>query len=686
MKNLLFEIGLEELPASFVNPTLNQIREKSTSLLNDANIDFDKILTYSTPRRITLVVEGLAERQSDIVEEIKGPPKKIAIDSNGELTKAGEGFLRKFSASIEDVVFEQVGNQDYLYLHNKIIGKDVIEVLPSLLSELISSLNFPKPMKWGSLNTRFARPIRWIVALLDDKILNFEYADVKASNFTMSHRFLGKGKLSLNDASDYLEVLEDNYVLADISKREALIQDQITKIEKENSFTAIVKKHVLDEVVNLVEYPTAFVGSFDKDYLSLPDEVVITPMQDHQRYFPVRDKSGQLLPFFIGVRNGDTNHIENVMKGNEKVLVARLSDAKFFYDEDLKKPLLSYTEKLKSVIYQEDIGSYYDKVQRVEKLALKIYKSLEMGLIEEDLSVAAKLIKADLTTQMVFEFPELQGIIGHKYALAQNYDNHIAKAISEHYMPTSSNGDLPESDYGSILSIADKLDTIVSCLAVGLNASGSQDPYALRRQAVGIIRILIENNYRLNLKELYEFSYDLLSSKKFSKEELWEELWKFFNTRIRSVLDVYSYDVLDSVLASNNYVISDLASIAKAISRFKSSQNYSSLITGYKRANNLAEKAAKDFSLDSSLLKEEYELKLYNDYKRINSSFENYLANFEYFEALEIFSSLEEPINQFFDNVMVMVDDNNIKNNRLALLQNIVELIKPLADLSLLVE
>ncbi len=687
MRKLLFEIGLEELPASFISPALQQLKDLFISNLNELNLDFNGINTYGTPRRLSVIIDQLSTKQNDIDEEIKGPPKRIALDDDGNLTKAGLGFMKKFNANESDLYYKDYNGQQYLYLNNHIEGKKTIEILPNLLVSIIESISFPKPMRWGSSDIKFGRPIRWLVAMFGKDTLGLEYADVKSDSITKGHRFLGEKIIKIDHPDDYISLLKENYVIADIKQRESMILDQISELEENYGFDIDVEKWLLDEVVNLLEYPTTFVGNFDKSYLELPEEVIITPMQDHQRYFPVRDADGELMSHFIGVRNGSKKYIENVKSGNEKVLIARLSDAKFFYQEDLKKPLISYNEKLKNAVFQEDIGTIYQKVERIKDLALFIEAELNLPTIDKEVLIkAAELSKADLATLMVYEFPELQGIMGEKYALAQKVDEKIATAIKEHYMPTSSNGELPQSDYGAILAISDKIDTIVSALAVDLSASGSQDPYGLRRQAAGIIKIMVENDYRIDLYQLFSISFELLGKSFKQKDELWKEFWDFFTTRIRSVFDEFSYDTFDSVFETDNYIILDIYQLSKSLMEIKNSNKYSSLIAGYKRANNLAQKAKKDYLFGLDLLQEKEEKELFHAYDSIKDKFNENIKQLEYTAALTLFSTLEDKINNFFDNVMVMVDDEELKHNRLALLQNIVDLIKPISDLSKLVE
>lgn len=684
MSRLLFEIGLEELPAHVINQSLSQMESLAAELLNDYRIRYEKIESCGAPRRLTLMISGLAEQQTAATEEIKGPPQDIAL-KDGKLTQAALGFLRKNNASETDIHWQEFQEKNYLYLFREIESLPSKKLLPEILTAILQRLRFPKLMRWGSSSQLFVRPIHWLVALLDEKAIPLSFAGIESGRTTRGHRFLGKGNLSINSPADYLAILEADYVFADGRKRRKIILDKIREFEDKHNFQVVIDSDLLEEIVNLVDYPVPFVGSFPQEYLELPEEVIITPMQEHQRYFPVRDRNGKLLARFVGVSNNP--NLERIISGNEKVLVARLADARFFYHEDMKYELEQYNEKLKKVIFQEDIGTVYQKLERVRDLALEIGQLWQINSAEMDiLQKAATLSKADLATQIVSEFPELQGIMGRNYALAQGLPREVAMAIEEHYRPIAADGQLPETPSGKILALADKLDTLTSAFAVKLTASGSQDPYGLRRQAMGIVRILLDTKLPLDLKSLVEKNYDRLQKSFITKEELWRQTREFLELRLRNALSEYRYDILDAAVSAEEIDVYEIAKMATALDHIRKSESYAGLIAGYKRANNLAEKNPTDQMPNAKLFTEEAESKLYQSWLEIESAFTKAVKEQNYIHALELFSGLEQPINTFFDKVMVMVEDDAVRQNRLALLGFIVSRIRPLVDLSKLTE
>ncbi len=688
MTKLLLEIGTEEIPAAFIPPALEQLAEYSQELLKGARLTYSTVSTYATPRRLALIVSDLSMQQPDLAEEIKGPPSRIAVDQSGNLTKAGLGFARKLNLDQKDLITKEIKGQAYLYAIKKTPGLPAKDILPALLTKLIDKLSFPKPMRWGSNPIRFARPIRWLVTLLGNQLLSFDYAGLKSDFYSKGHRFLGKASVKIASASDYVAVLKQNYVIADMAERREMILAQIKEIENTHGLRVMADEKLLTEVTCLVEYPTAFLGKFQQEFLELPEEVIITPMREHQRYFPVRYSDSSLADYFVGVRNGTAEYIDTVISGNEKVLAARLADARFFFTEDQNNGLEFYLEKLKSVVYQEKLGTLYQKTLRITSLT--DYLSQELTINDQEAKqahTAARLCKADLATAMVYEFPELQGIMGEKYALNQGYPANVAKAIREHYLPQSADDDLPQTIQGIVVALADKIDTIVGCLAAGIKASGSQDPYGLRRQATGITRILIENKLTLSLKELNKVALDQLPNLGNISENIFEELAEFFAARLRHYLQIiqgYPYDIVDSVL---NCTVDDLYAAyckAAALNGLKQTAEFNSLITAFKRANNLAQKAAWQV-LNPNLLQHDSEYTLYQRYSSVQPGFKEAISARDYKTAFSLFASLEQPINNFFENVMVMDEDEGIKNNRLALLQAIVSMTAELADLTQIV-
>ncbi|MBQ6631204.1 MAG: glycine--tRNA ligase subunit beta, partial [Romboutsia sp.] len=611
---LLFEVGVEELPSRFVSSTLDQIKNNLTKMFNENRIEFDNIKTYGTPRRLTFIVENISEKQSNLEEEVKGPSKKIALDADGNFTKPALGFMKSKGLKEEDVVFKTVGKDEYIFGTIRQEGKETSEVLKSILPEAVKNVTFPKAMRWGGRNMRFARPIRWMVTLLNDKVFEIDLEGIISSNVTKGHRFLGQSEFEVNSLEDYLTKLEENFVILDQDKRKELIRKQC--IEVANSLGGEVEfdEDLLEEVTHLVEYPTAFYGEFDEDYAKLPKEVVTTPMQQHQRYFPVV-KDGKLLPNFIAVRNGNDYRIDKVKAGNEKVLVARLEDALFFYKEDTKKTLESYTEKLKSVVFQAKLGTVYDKTLRIENLSSNIIDLLNLQQDKEDAKRAAKLCKSDLVTNMVFEFTELQGIMGREYAKVSGENEAVCEAIFEHYLPRFAGDILPKTNAGIALAIADKLDSIAGFFAIGIQPTGSQDPYALRRQALGVLNIIMDSKLDIDLKKLVELSLENYSNLEFNKDEVINSIMEFFKERIKNLFRDLGirYDVIEAVLSSDINDISDMYLRANELNNWLNKDELVEMLTAFNRVSTLAQKAISS-EVNENLLKEEAEVNLYKEF------------------------------------------------------------------------
>ena len=682
---LLFEVGVEELPSRFVESTLAQIKNNLTKLFNESRINFNDIKTYGTPRRLTFIVEGISDRQSDLEEELKGPSKKIALDADGNFTKPALGFMKSKGLKEEDVVFKTVGKDEYIFGTIRQEGKETSIALKEILPEAVKAVVFPKAMRWGGKNMRFARPIRWMVTLLNDNVLEVDLEGIVSSNITKGHRFLGQSEFEVNSLEDYFAKLEENYVILDQVKRKEMIKNQCIEVAKSLGGEIEFDEDLLEEVTHLVEYPTAFYGEFDEDYAKLPKEVVTTPMQQHQRYFPVL-KDGKLLPNFIAVRNGDDYRIDNVKKGNEKVLEARLADALFFYKEDTKKDLESYTEKLKSVVFQAKLGTIYDKTTRIESLSTNILNLLGLNNENEDTKRAAKLCKADLVTGMVFEFTELQGIMGREYAKVGGENEAVSEAIFEHYLPRFAGDILPQTNPGIALSIADKLDSIAGFFAIGIQPTGSQDPYALRRQALGIINIIMDRKLDVNLKDLVELALDSYSNLEFNKDEVTSNMMEFFKERIKNLFRELGirYDVIDAVLSSQVNDISDMNVRAIELNNWLQKDELVEMLTAFNRVSTLAQKAVCS-DVCEDLLKEDAEVKLYNEFKNIKENVKELLNEKKYSESLDCFASLRPSIDAMFDSVMVMDKDESIKNNRLGLLKQIYDTMLSICDLSKIV-
>ncbi|WP_100010623.1 glycine--tRNA ligase subunit beta [Lentibacillus sediminis] len=685
-KDILLEIGLEELPARFVDSAQKQLETKTAEWLEGKRISYDSIVSFSTPRRLAVLVKNAAEAQVSLEEEMKGPAEKIAKDDEGNWSKAAIGFTKGQGKTVDDIYTKEIKGTSYIFVKKYIEGKQTQDLLPGF-KEIITQVQFGKNMRWGSNSMRYGRPIRWLAALYGNEIIPFELAGVSAGNTTEGHRFLGE-IVTLEEPSDYEKKLLDQFVIANPKKREQMIVEGIRELEEKENFHIPEDEELLDEVRNLVEYPTVFAGSFSKDYLDLPAEVLITSMKEHQRYFPVKSAIGELLPYFVGVRNGDDRELATVIRGNEKVLHARLSDARFFYEEDLKLSPDHFLDKLERVVFQEKLGTYGDKVKRVVHITEQLSELLELnGETKEAAKRAAQIGKFDLTTNMVNEFTGLQGTIGEKYALFFGEKPAAAKAISEQYLPKQAGGELPETTAGTVVSIADKLDTIVGCIAVGLVPTGSQDPYGLRRQATGILRMLKENNWDVSLEQLLIITqnlYQTLDIEWTEGADLTKELDAFFRLRASYLLReaAIGQDVIQAVLANGIGIFAHTFEKAQVLSEKRNDESFKYIQEALVRVLNLAEKAD-DSEVEPALLATDSERELYAAYQKTLAEY-NQKADKHAEEKLLILGQLAEPIHAFFDHTMVMVEEDEIRNNRLGLLQKIANLVKNYADLAVI--
>ncbi len=690
MKSFLLEIGTEEIPARFLNPALNQMKELTHNLLEEKRITYEAIKVLGTPRRMAVFVSGLAEAQTSILTEVKGPAGKVAYDTEGQPTKALLGFARSQGVDVDELQLKKVGSVEYVFAAKSDKGRATYEVLAEISPFIISSLHFPKPMRWGDLEFRFARPIKWILALYGEDIIEFEIAGISSGRTTYGHRFLSNEPISLANPGQYSEKMKNAYIMPNPEERSRVIWGQVEKAVQ--AVGGIVEKdqELLAEVNNLVEYPTAFVGSFDPDFLRIPKEVLVTVMREHQRYFPVSSLDGKLLPKFVGVRNGTEDHIDVVRAGNEKVLRARLADAAFFWDEDLKVSLGERVPALEKIIWQESLGTVYDKVERIKLLVDFIGQELNLEeSMKPLLKKAASVCKADLVTNMVYEFTELQGVMGREYAIKSGENPLVAKAIFEHYLPRFAGDELPETQIGRILSLADKFDTLVGCFAIGIQPTGSQDPYALRRQALGAGNIILDGQLILSLKELAAQAYKGYGEKvslKVPREKVISELEDFFKQRIRGLLidKGFAYDIVDAVFAAGIDDLLGAVQRVEALEQFRLEPAFEAVITAFDRANNLAKKH-QGADLLPQLFEYQEEEVLYQAITTAQRDIESFLAQRDYKGALNRLADLREPVDNFFSAVMVMVEDENVRSNRLALLNNIALLVSPLADLSKIV-
>ena len=683
-KTLLLEIGTEEVPAHVMPGILAQLKENAEKTFAGLRISYDSVKTVGTPRRTALIVEGLAETQADLSKENRGPALNIAFDADGNPTKAALGFARGQKVDAKDLVKKD----GYVYAMIHEAGGQTRDLLSDTLKGLVDGLNFPNNMHWANLDYKFIRPLRWLVALYGDEVIDFEVAAVKSGRVSRGHRFLSEGDFEIPNADSYEKACEDNFIIVDQEKRCAMIRQQVEEVAAANGGKAEIEEDLLEEVLYLVEYPTALCGSFDEKYLKLPAEAVITPMRDHQRYFPVL-KDDQLLPLFITVRNGGKEHLEIVQHGNERVLRARLEDAQFFFDEDRKKSLEAHGEKLKTVVFQDGLGTIADKAVRLEALAGYIADKLEVSETEKkDACRAAKLAKADLVTGMVCEFTELQGIMGREYAKLDGESDAVAQAIDEHYMPRFAGDAQPASVAGRIVSLADKIDNLVATFSRGLIPTGSQDPFALRRQALGIVNMLNEAKYHICLKGLVNKELDLLNiTDEAKRTKLQNDVAEFMKLRLKNVLSEAGirYDVVDAVFVD----INDMYAVglrAEAVNEAVKAEEAAQTIQAFNRAGNIARKAdGVEAAVNPDIFVNEVEGVLNDALKLAKAKVENAVAEQNYAVAIDELTKLAAPIDNFFDAVMVMDKDEAVKNNRLGLLKSVDNLICQVADFSKIV-
>ena len=670
-KNLLVELGLEEMPAYVVTPSMKQLRDKMAAFLTDNRLTFDKIEMFSTPRRLAVRVSNLSEKQTDLTEDFKGPSKKIALDAEGNFTKAAQGFVRGKGLTVEDITFREVKGEEYVYVTKQEIGKPVEELIDGVV-DVLTSLSFPVNMHWGSNTFEYIRPVHTLTVLLDDESFLMNLFDIESGRTSRGHRFLGH-EVKIQSADSYEEDLREVFVIASPMERENMILDQIKEIEKMHNVHVEIDEDLLDEVLNLIEYPTAFIGRFDERYLDVPEEVLVTSMKVNQRYFVVRNENGKLLPYFVSVRNGNAEHLENVVKGNQKVLVARLEDAEFFWREDQRLVISDLVEKLKNVTFHEKIGSLAEHMERTAKIAALLAEKAHLSTREvKDVTRAASIYKFDLLTGMVGEFDELQGIMGEKYALLAGENTAVARAIREHYLPTASDGELPDTKVGAILAIADKIDTILSFFSVGLIPSGSNDPYALRRATQGVVRILDKFGWHIALDELIEQLYALqFDSLTYSNKE---QVLDFFRSRIEKMMDNdIPKDIVTAVLTSSTFVVRVLVEVAALLAEKAPEDSFKSSVESLARVFNLAEKAETASVVDESLFENAEE-------KALHAAIENLTLSDDLADNIEQLFALSPVIDAFFDNTMVMVEDEAIRANRLALISALMTKAKKVAQ------
>jgi glycyl-tRNA synthetase beta chain len=681
---MLLEIGLEEIPAHVVTASAEQLTKRVSDFLQAKHLKFTGIKSYSTPRRLAVKVSGLADKQPDIEEEIKGPSKKVAQQADGSWSKAAIGFTRGQKLTPADIYFKELKKTEYAYVKKFIAGKTATQVLPQL-KEVVAAMTFPTMMHWADYDFKYVRPIRWLTALLDDQVIDFQILNIKTGRTTQGHRFLGH-TVELSSATDYPAVLTSVFVIADAAQRKQMITDQIKKLAQKNNWQIIVEPELLEEVNNLVEYPTVFAGSFAPKYLQIPDEVLITSMRDHQRFFYVCDQNGKLLPNFVSVRNGNHEHLGNVVSGNEKVLTARLEDAAFFYAEDQKTSVVEYVAKLKKVMLHDKIGTLFEKMQRVGYLTAALADQLGFAAqSKQQLARAAQIYKFDLVTGMVGEFAELQGVMGEKYALLQGEDPLVAAAIREHYLPIEAGGKLPQTKVGALLALADKLDSITSFFAAGMIPSGSNDPYALRRQAAGLVRIALAFNWPVSITGLQQLTAQLAQK----HPELYQkikpahqaELTSFLMDRLQQQLEnnKFDFDVIATVTATPQNPLIGIAHAAKILQHHRNDPDFKETIEAASRVLRLLLKVDQTqlTQVDPALFENESEKELEQAVTTLKP-----IQNLQ--QLYQQLQTLQKPIAEYFDQTMIMTKDLRIRNNRLAQLKQLAALFEPFGDLTLL--
>ena len=680
-KDLLFEIGAEEIPAGFMPNILGQLKQLAETKLNDAHLPFESIATYGTPRRLALIVKGLADTSAEISERHKGPSASIAYDADGNATKAAIGFARGKGLDVADLVVED----GYIYAETKTAGVPAKDIVTEMLPQLITGLNFPKSMHWGNLDAKFVRPVRWLVALLDEDVIPVEFATVQSGNVTRGHRFLGADEINIKNAASYVDTLKENFVMVDQDVRRKLISKQLHDIAASKNASIVWDDDLLEEINYLVEWPSALCGGFEESYLALPDAAIITPMKDHQRYFPLVDQEGKLLPMFLTVRNGSDHSIEVVQAGNERVLRARLDDAKFFFNEDRKKPLIDRQDGLTKIVFQEGLGNLADKTERLLKLG-RVFGE-ECGLHEDAAVVlerATELAKTDLTTGMVTEFTELQGVMGKEYALLDGESPEVAEAIFEQYLPRFAGDVLPQTEAGKVLSIIDKVDNIVATFSRGLIPTGSQDPYALRRQTIGILNILLGSEWNISLSPIFKASMELLNVAADKQEELLGQVEEFFTLRLKNIfLDrEVPHHVIDLLLSNNELSVADAEGLVNALLVNRIDENVE-LVQAYTRMYNLV-KDVEYTGVNNDLLKEDAEKELFEAASKASEASSAAWEAGDYDAVVAVPATLVPAINKFFEDVMVMDKDEAIKANRLQLVRLAYSVMAIIGDISAL--
>ncbi len=679
-QEFFLEIGTEEIPAAFLPKAMADLENLVKRELESARIAHGQVRTLATPRRLALHVNDMAGRQPDADVTATGPARKVAFDAEGKPTRAAEGFARGQGVDVNELTVVETEKGEYVAVTKRLVGRPTAEILAEILPRVVGAIPFRKSMRWGDLDVRFARPIHWIVALFDGVVVPFTFGSINSGSMSRGHRFMANAAFPVRDFSHYLDECERHFVIPDPEKRKEIIKREVEQAARAKGGRVLEDEELLEQVTFLVEYPSVVCGSFPTDFLQVPREVLITSMREHQRYFSVVDGEGKLLPHFITVNNTLAEDPAVVVKGNERVLRARLSDARFFFDEDRKTSLEDRVEDLKRVVYQARLGTSYEKMERFRELAGRLAERLCPDLKEKVLR-AAYLCKADLVTGMVGEFPELQGVMGREYALFAGEDAEVAKAVHEHYLPSQAGGELPSSPVGAMVSIADKLDTICGCFGVGLIPTGTADPYALRRSALGIIAIILESGYDVSLSDLIDSSLELLRDKlSRDQAEVRSDVLEFFRGRyVNLMAGRFPSDAVEAAVAVTFDYLNDASARIAALAELKGRADYEPLAVAFKRVCNIV-KEGNDFPVEEALFEEDAERELFSAYEGVGTIARRLIAEKDYLAALVEIASLRGPVDAFFDRVMVMAEDERVRNNRLALLSGISRLFGAIAD------
>lgn len=677
-QDLLIEIGCEEIPARFVRSSHEQLGELTSQWLKEQRIAFDDYQTFATPRRLAVLVKAVAAKQEDQVEEVRGPAVRIAQKA-GEWTPAAHGFARKLGITVNQLNIQKYKGEEYIFAQRSEVGANTTEQLQNQLFQVFQALHFPSTMHWGD-HYRFVRPVRWLVTLWGNEVVPVKWAGVQADRISRGHRFLGTDVV-LPSAANYVETLRDQFVIVDEKERQKQIVQQIHSLEQQHDFKVVINEDLLAEVTNLVEYPTALVGNYAQNFLTIPKKVLTTTMQEHQRYFPVENQNRELLPHFVTIRNGDQRSLHVVQKGNEKVLHARLADARFFYDEDLKQPIAHAVEKLDRIVFHEELGTVGERIQRVTTITEHLSELIDMNHETKVLLLrAAAICKFDLGTQMVNEFSKLEGYMGYEYAVSQQEDERVARAIYEHHFPRSISDQVPRDLISAILSLADKVEMIVAIFGIGTQPTGSQDPYSLRRKALGILRILLQTEaIAIPLNQLWSITLDTLEEKQLLQQprtKIEYEISQFFHTRFKTIFQGQNirYDVIDSLVDSDTDLLPLRMRKGMYIMEQLQRNEFKWEVEAYTRAANIVHAQDQGAILSPDLFQQDEEQEFYGVILKAQDDFAEEEMIQDVSCMYTAIQQLAPAIHHFFDHVMVMVKDSKVRDNRLALLREVVEI------------